>query len=239
MDNNSRTIPVYEQADILLRFATEHYPPNTNIKAHLLRPKLELEASTIPQEHIQLLLNYLYDTDRIRWTSPSSTFMVTLQGYHHLETLHTASDTAQAFVAIWFDSSMDDAYENGIRPAIEGAGYAPLRIDKKEFFGKVDDEIIAEIRKSRFVVADFSHGGDGVRGSVYFEAGFAYGLGIPVIYLCHEGSTLAFDTNHYPHIMWNDTTELREQLQTKILALLGEGPNRPDSHAHFPVSEAS
>ena len=66
-----------------------------------------------------------------------------------------------------------------------------------------------------------------MRGSVYYEAGFAHGLGIPVIYLCRKDSELAFDTNHYPHIIWNDTSELREQLRSRILALLGEGPNHP------------
>ena len=97
---------------------------------------------------------------------------------------------------MWFDKSMDGLYERGIAPAIEATGYNPLRIDRKDFLGKIDDEIIAEIRHSRFVVADFSHGKDGVRGSVYYEAGFAHGLGIPVIYLCRKGSDLAFDTNH-------------------------------------------
>ncbi|MXZ25086.1 MAG: hypothetical protein F4Y80_09530 [Caldilineaceae bacterium SB0665_bin_21] len=62
----------------------------------------------------------------------------------------------QAFVAMWFDKSMDDAYKRGIKPAIKAAGYQPRLIKNKEYLGDVTDEIVAEIRKSRFVVADFT-----------------------------------------------------------------------------------
>jgi nucleoside 2-deoxyribosyltransferase len=46
----------------------------------------------------------------------------------------------------------------------------------------INDEIIAQIRRSRFMVCDLT----GHRGGVYFEAGFAYGLGMPVIYTCRK-----------------------------------------------------
>ena len=154
---------------------------------------------------------------------------LTFDGILYSESSKTTPQTAQAFIAMWFDPSMDGVYENGIRPAIEAAGYTPLRIDQKEHNNKIDDEIIAEIRRSRFVVADFTHGDDGVRGSVYYEAGFAYGLDIPVIYLSREGSDLAFDTRQYAHIMWKDTDELSDQLQNRILAVIGEGPNIVES----------
>ena len=75
----------------------------------------------------------------------------------------------------------------GLRRGIEDAGYQALRIDKKEDVVKIDDEIISEIRRSRFLVADFTQGNDGARGGVYFEAGFALGLGIPVIFCLPNG----------------------------------------------------
>jgi hypothetical protein len=51
------------------------------------------------------------------------------------------------------------------------------RVDQKHHhLNKVDDEIIAEIRRSRFLVADFTCEPGKVRGGVYFEAGFAMGL---------------------------------------------------------------
>jgi hypothetical protein len=75
---------------------------------------------------------------------------------------------------------------NPVRVAIEAAvtraGYRPMRIDGHEYIGGIMDEIIARIRESRFVVADLTHN----RGGVYYEAGFAFGLGIPVIPTCRN-----------------------------------------------------
>ena len=53
--------------------------------------------------------------------------------------------------------------------------YGTLRLTVSGY-NKIDDEIVAEIRRSKFIIADFSHGSDGARGGVYFEAGFAHGL---------------------------------------------------------------
>jgi len=111
------------------------------------------------------------------------------------------SGSKQAFVAMWFDESMKAAYERGIEPAIREAGYDPLRIDQKEYLNKIDDEIIAEIRRSRFLVADFTQGESGARGSVYYEAGFAHGLNIPVIFTCRKDAIgkVHFDIRQYNH----------------------------------------
>ena len=150
-----------------------------------------------------------------------------MNGYAKIEEVATRKDTTQCFVAMWFNPSMDRAYEEGIRPAIESAGYKPLRIDRKEdLLDKIDDAIIAEIRRSRLVVADFTHGDSGARSGVYYEAGFARGLGIPVIFLCKEDrmDELHFDTRQFHHIAWSSPEELRERLRNRILASLGEGP---------------
>ena len=154
---------------------------------------------------------------------------VEVPGYARIEELTTNPDSSQCFVAMWFDASMDDVYEKGFRPAIEAAGYTPLRIDQKpDLIGKIDDEIIAEIRRSRFVVADFTHGDGGARGGVYYEAGFAHGLGLPVIFTCRKdkiGET-HFDTRQFNHILWENPEDLREQLTNRIMAAIGQGPNR-------------
>jgi nucleoside 2-deoxyribosyltransferase len=131
---------------------------------------------------------------------------------------------------MWFDESMRSVYDDGIEPGIADSGYNPLRIDQKPDVDKIDDEIIAEIRRSKFLVADFTHGDEGSRGGVYYEAGFAHGLGLPVIFLCHKDkiSDLHFDTRQYHHIDWESPDELRKRLGDRILASIGEGPgNEP------------
>ena len=175
------------------------------------------------------LLDYLGDQCWIDRSHAGA--RVTVAGYRRIAEVKTNLDSAQAFVAMWFDDEMDAAYSNGIEPAIVDAGYRPMRIDRKSDVNKIDDAIIAEIRRSRFLVADFTHGKDGARGGVYFEAGFAFGLNIPVIYTCREDAMkkIHFDTRQYHHTAWSGPDELRTKLKNRILALIGEGPVRSDT----------
>jgi len=145
----------------------------------------------------------------------------TLEGWALIDRLLLAPERRgrQAFVAMWFDPSMLLVYENGLAPGIRAAGYDPIRIDQVEHAGKIDDRIVAEIRSSSLLVADFT----GQRGGVYFEAGFALGLGIPVIWTCRDTDIdkLHFDTRQYNHIVWNADRlhDLAEKLAYRIRAM--------------------
>jgi nucleoside 2-deoxyribosyltransferase len=129
----------------------------------------------------------------------------------------------QAFVATWFHTDLDDVWENGLKPALQETGYEPLRIDRIEHNEKIDDRIIAEIRNSGLLVADFT----GHRGGVYFEAGFAMGLGMPIIRTCRDTDIkeLHFDTRQYGHVVWTDVSDLKEKLINRINATL---PNKTE-----------
>jgi nucleoside 2-deoxyribosyltransferase len=148
-----------------------------------------------------------------------------------LELRERSSASDQAFVAMWFSKEMDQVYIDGIAPGISDAGYRPLRIDRKEHNNKIDDEIIAEVRRSRFLVADFTSEPQKPRGGVYFEAGFAKGLGKEVIWSCRADCIehVHFDTRQYSHIVWNSAAELRSALSKRISAVLGDGPLRGQS----------
>ena len=157
-------------------------------------------------------------------------YAVTTHGHSVMEQRQTEVKSDQCFVAMWFNEATDALYDRAIVPAVKAAGYEPLRIDQKpDFLGKIDDQIIAEIRRSRFVIADFTHGDGGVRGSVYYEVGFAQGLDIPVIFTCRNDQLddLHFDTNHFLHLSWprGHTEALIEPLKNRILANIGEGPH--------------
>jgi hypothetical protein len=116
------------------------------------------------------------------------------------------SGSAQGFVAMSFDEGLTEAWTGGFDPAIRAAGFRPLRIDNKEYVGGVSDEIIAEIRESNFVVADYTQ----QRNGVYFEAGLALGLGLTVIPTCRadEISKLHFDIKHLNTLPWADPAKL-------------------------------
>lgn len=149
-------------------------------------------------------------------------------GYDLVENVTDQANSDQAFIAMWFDASMDDAYENGIDPGVRDAGFRPLRIDRKEHTNKIDDEIISEIRKSRFLIADFTSSPNQPRGGVYFEAGFALALGKPVVWCCRSDciEQVHFDTRQFNHIVWSHPAELRSKLKNRIGAILGPGPFR-------------
>lgn len=171
-----------------------------------------------------------------QWVRPTrlptdSTYCVkvTGQGYEAFRK-PDLPDSRQAFVAMWLDKSMDDVYEDGLRPAIEEAGYQAVRIDREPNVDKIDDAIMAAIRQSRFVLADFTHGDEGVRGSVYFEVGFARGLGIEVVSTCREDQidNLHFDTRQYYHIAWKPGAldQLRREVVDRIQARAGTATAR-------------
>lgn len=124
-----------------------------------------------------------------RLTQAAGAFWIAAKGWERIDDLtYRTPSSPQAFVAMWFHQTTDDAYKDGIAPAIEANGFLPVRIDAKQHVNRIDDEIIAEIRKSTFVVADFTCAKGQVRGGVYYEAGFAMGLRIPVIWTCKETS---------------------------------------------------
>jgi hypothetical protein len=121
----------------------------------------------------------------------------------------------RCFVAMAFHPNSQDAYRNGIRPAVEeDCGFDPVQMLQVEHNDKICDRIIVEIRRAQFIIADFTFH----RGGVYFEAGFAQALGRPVIWTCKacDFDGLHFDTREYNHIKWQDAHDLRKQLAARI-----------------------
>jgi hypothetical protein len=164
------------------------------------------------------LINLLYEMRYISSKNSKGCFL-TASGYKKIEELESRNKASkQAFVAMWFNDELKDIYDNYIYKAINEAKFKPLRIDGKEHINKICDEIIAEIRKSRFIVADFT----GQRGGVYYEAGFAHGLGIPVIWTCRKKDIdeLHFDIRQYNCIIWETGQELYERLKARIEAVI-------------------
>jgi hypothetical protein len=159
-----------------------------------------------------LMSNNQRDTERL-----------TAKGYIAADELRAKrAASSQAFVAMWFTDKMKEVYEHGIKRAIERAGFAPMLISNKEHANKIDDEIIAEIRRSAFLVADFT----GQRQNVYFETGFAMGLARQPIWTCRKSEIkeLHFDIRQYNCIPWENAAELAKRLQDRIEALFGRGP---------------
>jgi hypothetical protein len=157
------------------------------------------------------------------------TYRVTLspQAWRRIDELQSMGPIGQrAFVAMAFSEEMRPIYEGAIRPALMTCGYdPPFRVDDREhearadhpdYKNKIDDRIMAEIRRARFLIVDVTLG----RQAVYFEAGFGEGLGIPIVWTCRESNKadMCFDTRQNGHILWTDAADLRRKLKDRIQA---------------------
>ena len=222
-----------ERAERLLRFIaeqTESAGDNVSIATHVYAALAWSES--LEWKEVIFFLQHLENEGWISKVSVSGDYViyvvaVTVEGFSQLDNQASNPKSMQVFVAMWFDDETYKAYTEGIEPAIRSAGYDPFRIDKVPTLEKIDNKIIEEIGRSRFLISDMTHGTEGARGSVYFEAGYAHGIGIPVIYTCRHDmfGKLHFDTRQYPHIEWKDgqLESFSRELKSRIELLIGVG----------------
>ena len=141
--NSKRPLPVHERADRLLRYIRDHTgPEGTPYKlgdVRGLRDPIDAAlawSESTSMDEVNYLMKYL---DEKRWVEAAPfaggayhSVIMTVDGYARIEEQLVNVDLAQAFVAMWFDDKMTDAYEKGIEPAIREAGYTPLKESTKK-----------------------------------------------------------------------------------------------------------
>jgi len=183
------------------------------------------------EEEFTYLLRSLIERNLIRRTDGPSDlddsfayeFEITAAGWDFIEEHERPSViTDQVFVAMSFLPDLKPAWESGIKPALKKAGYRPYRVDAEPHIERIDTKIITEIKNSRFLVADVTK----QRPGVYFEAGYALGLGLPVFWCVRSDDlkNVHFDTRQYNHIIWENEQDLADQLHLFVTAILGRGP---------------
>ena len=170
---------------------------------------------------------------------------LTIKGWRRVEELRrSAVGSRKGFMAMKFgDAQLDAVFRNHFRPAVGLTGFELMRLDDEPRAGLIDDRLRLEIRTSRFMVADLSHANAGA----YWEAGFAEGLGRPVIYTCRKDvfddpkTKPHFDTNHYLTVVWDpaDPAGAAEQLKTVIRVTLPTEAVLVDVAPHLGVSSPS
>ena len=115
------------------------------------------------------------------------------------------------FVACAFGKrEIDRLYEKQLEPACESLGYKPVRVDMSEPPQTITESIIKGITECQCILADLTH----ARPSVYFEVGFAQGLGIPSVLTCRkdhyrgrsDGARVHFDLEQYKISFWSRET---------------------------------
>src|SRR5688572_22097118 len=100
---------------------------------------------------------------------------LTMQGWEYYNQLtRGAIMSRKAFMAMKFgDADLDLIFTNYFKLAVKETGFDLYRLDEQPQAGLIDDRLRIEIRTSRFLIADLTHGNQGA----YWEAGYAEGLG--------------------------------------------------------------
>ncbi len=219
---NRSAPPVAERAFSLLREA-ERGLKGLGASFNINEPRFLSATYSSNSNDVDFLVRALKEQGLVDFVTISGDCEILPMGYMKLDELRTNQGaSSQCFIAMWFDTSLVDAYENGFQVGVFSAGYNPLRIDRHEHVNRIDDEIVRQINASKFVVADFS----GHRGGVYFEAGYALGRNIPVFWTCRKSDMgqLHFDIRQFNCIDWDSPSDLATRLAARIEAVLGPGP---------------
>jgi hypothetical protein len=138
---------------------------------------------------------------------------LTMEGWKKYEELKRVKINSRlAFMAMKFgDPELDRAVETCFKPAVARTGFELRKLTDQQPAGLIDDQIRAALLSGRFVIADLTHGSHGA----YWEAGYAEGLGLPVIYTCQKSvwdrQSTHFDTNHMNTIIWHESNLERAQ----------------------------
>ncbi|MDR3002045.1 MAG: hypothetical protein LBU89_12390 [Fibromonadaceae bacterium] len=172
---------------------------------------------------VAFIQSYLQENNFIKGgTSNFEGALITLlpNGFKRIDELqkNQSLNSKKVFVAMSFAESMKNARE-AVRKAILDTGYIPRIMDEIEHNNQIVPEMLYEIKQSKFIVAEFTEHNKGV----YYEAGYAAGLGKEVIHVCKEDSFndgIHFDVKQINTIIWKTENELAEKLFNRIKATI-------------------
>ncbi len=123
----------------------------------------------------------------------------------------------QVFVIMEFeDETLDSAYEGVIKPLFVDQDLNVIRADEIQDSGRISDQILENIAKSKFVFADLS----GERPNCYYECGFAHALGKELILSIRKGEQIHFDMAGYRFIQWKTEQDLRRKLKERLYSIV-------------------
>lgn len=122
-----------------------------------------------------------------------------------------------AFVAMPMDRADPRLVDvlDAIKEAGKRCGVTAERIDEPQTNDRITDRILESLRRAEFVIADLTN----ARPNVYFEAGYAHGLGKVPIYIAREGTQLEFDLKDYPVIFFPNLKQLKDDLEARLRGL--------------------
>ncbi|MBW1616661.1 MAG: hypothetical protein JRJ49_09050 [Deltaproteobacteria bacterium] len=147
---------------------------------------------------------------------------LTPKGWEHFNELKKGTiESKKVFMAMQFkdddDYGLDDMFEF-FQEAVKKTGFELFRVDMEPRAGSIPDHIVADIARSKFVIADLTYKNP----NVYWEAGYAEALNKQVIYACErsffDGEKRPFDIRHKRSVKWdkNKIAEAAKELKGVI-----------------------
>jgi len=130
---------------------------------------------------------------------------LTLPGWERYEAERRGQVSGNyGFIALKFgDPTLDPLVREHIKPALALLGYNAVDLRDVSKAGIIDNLLRIQIRDAAFVLVDLTHENAGA----YWEAGYAEGLGKPVLYICErtkfDDKKTHFDTSHCTTVLWN------------------------------------
>lgn len=225
-----RTMPIPTVAEkvqrLMLWFASKTSVPGKFVKSIYDYKELVSTCYATDNSEIALFIDHIKEKGYIAGQQGDLySFKITVDGFNYIESIRSTIKSNLCFCAMSFDKRHSYIYETFIKPAVEQSGFDIRRVDEAPHNDGIVDQIIALIRQSKFVIADLSGNKDGV----YYEAGFAKGLGRPVIFTCEEAyfEDIHFDVKHLNFLKWkeDEISDAIERLAWKVQATLGRGVN--------------
>lgn len=139
--------------------------------------------------------------------------VVKILGLEQPATLPTKKvrDENLVFVIMAFVPDMEPIFE-GIVAAAKTVKLTAKRVKDVEGDYKITDKIIEMIHSARLIVADLTH----ERPNVYFELGYARGLGKTVITIARKDSKIHFDVKDWKYLEYVDSRVLERDLRKRF-----------------------
>lgn len=201
-----------EQADKLLRLiGNNHRSEGQELKELPKDVRAQIGAFSNAEAEVLVIelekLGLVRRVDSTTMQGPKSrNISLTLRGWEKWRGLgRRGGGSANGFIAMQFgDALLDQIVKERIQPDVKHRlGIAIVRVDDEKRAGLIDNIMRQHIQDAAFVLADLTHGNKGA----YWEAGYAEGLGKPVIYLCErdvfDSGKAHFDVNHSQTVMWD------------------------------------